>query len=47
MLSDLWDFYAASRAFLVARKEAGEAAIMAAWARLAAAETLPYEGLVP
>ncbi|WP_439606265.1 DUF2855 family protein [Hydrogenophaga sp.] len=46
MLRDLRVFYADSRAYFRVRREAGAAAITAAWSRLAAADTAPCEGLV-
>lgn len=46
MLRDLRGFYAESRAYFTVRREAGAAAITAAWSRLAAGDTPPCEGLV-
>jgi hypothetical protein len=46
MLRDLREFCAASRAFVTARRLTGTDAILNAWARLAAGETPPREGLV-
>ncbi len=46
MQRDLRAFYAASHAFVVARRIAGADAILESWARLAAGTTSPREGLV-
>ncbi len=46
MLRDLRQFYADSRALFAARRETGEAAITAAWSRLARNEMAPGVGLV-
>ncbi len=46
MQRDLRAFYAASRAFVVARRIAGAEAILESWGRLAAGTTSPREGLV-
>jgi hypothetical protein len=46
MLADLRSFCTASRAFVTARRLVGTDAILEAWARLAAGETPPREGLV-
>lgn len=46
MIRDLCDFYVESRAYFTVRREAGAAAITAAWSQLAAGETAPCEGLV-
>jgi hypothetical protein len=43
---DLRAFYAASRAFVAARRLVGSDSILESWARLAAGETPPREGLV-
>jgi hypothetical protein len=46
MQRDLRAFYAASRAFVVARRIAGAEAILESWAQLAAGTVPPREGLV-
>jgi len=46
MQRDLRAFYPASRAFVTARRLSGTDAILESWARLAAGETPPREGLV-
>jgi hypothetical protein len=46
MLHDLRAFYADSRAFVTARRMSGVEAILQGWARLAAGEAPPREGLV-
>jgi hypothetical protein len=46
MQRDLRAFYPASRAFVTARRLSGTDAILQSWARLAAGETPPREGLV-
>jgi hypothetical protein len=46
MLRDLKAFYGASRAFVTARRMAGVEATSESWARLAAGEVSPHEGLV-
>jgi len=46
MLRDLRAFYGASRAYTAPRHMAGVEAILEGWARLAAGETSPREGLV-
>jgi Protein of unknown function (DUF2855) len=46
MQRDLRAFYAASRAFVAARRIAGAEAVLESWARLAAGTTSPREGLV-
>jgi hypothetical protein len=46
MLDDLRAFYPASRALVRAQRPRGEAAIVESWARLAAGDVAPDEGLV-
>ena len=46
MQRDLRAFYETSRAFVAARRMSGPEAILEGWARLAAGDVSPHEGLV-